>query len=125
MHLEPSASGVAFSPMDCGVIPDTRKSNCLAMPACLNTALAVCRDRIFPSTGKRRCVIGLYQIHGHPFPVAQSDIDAHGESPSRAGCSWPSEGQDFTIFVLAQYMETRGPVVGDAVQLQQLGDKSP
>jgi hypothetical protein len=27
--------------------------NCLAMPACFSTALAVCRDRIFWSTGNR------------------------------------------------------------------------
>lgn len=45
------------------------------------------------------------------------------ESPSRPGCNWPSEDQDVTIFVLVQYVETRAPVVGDAIQLQQLGDK--
>ncbi len=43
------------------------------MPACLKTALAVCLDRIFPSTGKRRCVIGLYQISWSPL----NDIHAH------------------------------------------------
>ena len=36
--------------------------NCFGMPACFNTALAVWRDRILWSTGKRRSVIGLYQI---------------------------------------------------------------
>src|SRR5208283_1115992 len=41
---------------------------CFAIPACLSTELAVCRDRIFPSTGKRRCVIGLYQISWSPLP---------------------------------------------------------
>jgi len=42
--------------------------NRLAIPACLKTALAVCLERIFPSTGKRRCVIGLYQISWSPLP---------------------------------------------------------
>lgn len=42
--------------------------NCFAIPACLSTALAVCLDRMFPSTGKRRCVIGLYQIWWSPLP---------------------------------------------------------
>src|ERR1017187_4451772 len=47
----------------------TRASqNCFAIPACLSTALAVCRDSIFWSTGKRRCVIGLYQISWSPLP---------------------------------------------------------
>lgn len=32
---------------------------CFAIPACFSTAFAVCRDRIFWSKGKRRCVIGL------------------------------------------------------------------
>lgn len=42
--------------------------NCFAIPACLSTALAVCLERIFPSTGKRRCVIGLYRISWSPLP---------------------------------------------------------
>ena len=49
--------------------------------------------------------------------AARSDIHAHEESPSRSGCNWPSEGQDATIFVLVQHVETRGPVAGGTVQL--------
>jgi hypothetical protein len=45
-----------------------QNQNCFAIPACLSTALAVCLDSIFPSTGKRRCVIGLYQISWSPLP---------------------------------------------------------
>ena len=56
--------------------------NCFAMPACFNTAFAVCRDRIFWSTGKRRCVIGLNQISWSPRPAAQSNIRAPEEGPS-------------------------------------------
>ena len=68
---------------------------------------------------------GCTRFHGPLCRVAQNDIHAHGESPSRPGYNWPSEDQDVTIFVLVQYVETRAPVVWDAVQLQQLGDKGP
>jgi len=42
--------------------------NCLPIPACLSTALAVCLDLISPSTTKRRCVNGLNQISWSPLP---------------------------------------------------------
>jgi hypothetical protein len=42
--------------------------NCAATPACLRTALAVWRDLIWPSTTKRRCVMGLNQISWSPLP---------------------------------------------------------
>ena len=98
--------------------------NCFTIPACLSTAFAVCRDRIFWSTGKRRCGLGLYQISwGLLCPVAQSSIPARGESPSVLACSRPSEGQDITIFVLVPYMKPRRTVARDPVQLQELGDE--
>jgi hypothetical protein len=59
-------SGTVF--LSRGHLPPTRfpsvsfSQNCLGMPACFNTALAVWRDRILWSTGKRRSVMGLYQI---------------------------------------------------------------
>jgi hypothetical protein len=39
-----------------------RNQNCLGMPAYFRTALAVWRDTMAWSTGKRRPVMGLYQI---------------------------------------------------------------
>ena len=43
--------------------PQTKEAqNCLGMPACFKTPLAVWRDRILWSTGKYRWEIGLYQI---------------------------------------------------------------
>ncbi len=39
-----------------------RNQNCLGMPACFRTAFAVWRDTMARSTGKRRPVMGLYQI---------------------------------------------------------------
>jgi len=46
----------------CNLTPHRRRQNCFAIPACLSTAFAVWRERIFWSTGKRRWVMGLYQI---------------------------------------------------------------
>lgn len=48
---------------------NSHAQNCLAMPACFRTAFAVWRDLMSWSTGKRRCVIALYQISWSPRPA--------------------------------------------------------
>jgi hypothetical protein len=60
-----------------------------------------------------------------PFFISQSDIHAHEELPSSAGCGWPSEGEVTTIFMLVEHMNTCGSISAGADHLQQLGDEAP
>jgi hypothetical protein len=45
-----------------------RPQKAFGNPACFNIPFAVCRDLIAWSTGKWRCVSGLYQMSWSPFP---------------------------------------------------------
>jgi len=51
--------------LDCGAWDC---QNCFGRPACFNTPLAECLDRIFPSTVNGRLAIGENQISWSPFP---------------------------------------------------------
>ena len=82
------------------------------------------KSKLLRDTGLPKHRVG--GVPGQDLPVYRKTtwvIGLREESPSRPGCNWPSEDQDVTIFVLVQYVETRGPVAGDTVQLEQLGDK--